>query len=184
MGSEGIRNLISATLMTPVMRGKDKDEQFFCDKIWQWALCTASTTDTVYRISGAQRSSYFLLGLLPALSWLVIYRMAVKASKGLKIDSLEALELYKHVIISNQWKVAHALANAWGLPENYHKALIEAESAPNSSLLFDSVVLSTNYFLKKSDRPSESDNGITPFISIDDADTKNIREHFIELNIT
>lgn len=151
MGSEGIRQLISATLMKPMMKGHNKPEQQFSEKVWQWGLCNATATEEIYRISALQRSSYFLLGLLPALSQLIIYRMASEISLSLEINEEESAILVQQAIARNQWRICHLLANAWGLPPSYCKELLEAETAPPhklSSLLQDAMSISIDELLQ------------------------------------
>jgi len=90
LGSRGVRNIVSATVMMPMMKRKNSLEGEFSEKAWQWALLSATASDQYSSRQGREPGALYLLGLLPSLAYLMIYRSLLACQKD--VPSLGEIE--------------------------------------------------------------------------------------------
>jgi len=151
LGCQGIRNIISATVMKPMMKGKGSKESVFSKKVWEWALLSATASDQYSNIQGHEPGPLYLLGLLPSLAYLVIYRsLLTYQSKHQALGEIEPL-LVKSIIQKRSWKLCHEICQQWGLPPSSNKYLLDAERpSPTSAFapLRDGILMGSHKALQ------------------------------------
>lgn len=151
LGSQGIRNIISATVMMPMIKGSDSKQAIFSKKVWHWGLMSATASDQYSHLQGNDAGPIYLLGLLPSLAYLLIYQslQAYLLSQP-SIDTLEPAVI-KSVIQQRGWQLCHDICQQWGLPPTCNKYLLDAErpSRSNDNMpLRDGICIGTHKALK------------------------------------
>ena len=151
LGSQGVRNIISATVMKPMMKGKGSKESVFSKKVWEWGLLSATASDQYSTLQGRDPGPLYLLGLLPSLAYLVIYRaLLIYQNKHPVSGELEPL-LMKSIIQKRSWKLCHDICQQWGLPPSSNKYLLDAERpSPTSAFapLRDGILIASHKILQ------------------------------------
>ncbi len=151
LGSLGIRNIVSATVMMPMIKSNNSKEGILSKKIWEWGLLSAAASDQYSYHQGDSSSPIYLLGLLPALTYLLIYR-ALQACRETD-DTLGEIEacVVKSVIQQRSWQLCHSICQQWGLPPSSNKYLLDAERpSPSESAtpLRDGILIGTHKVLQ------------------------------------
>jgi len=161
LGSQGIRNIISTTVMMPMLKGKGSKESLFSQKAWEWALLSATASDQYSNIQGHEPGALYLLGLLPSLAYLVIYRsLLAHQSKHQPFKDIEPA-LVKSIIQKRSWKVCHDICHQWGLPPSSNKYLLDAERpSPTSTFtpLRDGILMGSHKVLQSTNRSPINDH--------------------------
>lgn len=116
LGNQGIRNIVSATVMKPVMTGLSRSEALFSEKVWQWGLVSANANDRYLRVQGIDPGPIYMLSLLPSLAYLTAYRSMRSLQK--KYQALQVIEpvIMKSVIQTRCWAICRSIARQWALP--------------------------------------------------------------------
>jgi len=127
LGSRGVRNIVSATVMMPMMKRKNSREGELSEKAWQWALLSATASDQYSSRQGREPGALYLLGLLPSLAYLMIYRSLLAYQKD--VPSLGEIEpaVVRSILSKRCWRVCQAISQQWGLPDTCKEYLLEAE---------------------------------------------------------
>ncbi|HAU18868.1 MAG TPA: histidine kinase, partial [Marinobacter adhaerens] len=74
LGVDGIRNVISAAVMRPMMAARNSREALFGQRGWRWGLTCARAAELIARTQGEDTSAHFMVGLLPSLAYITIRR--------------------------------------------------------------------------------------------------------------
>lgn len=74
LGVDGIRNVISAAVMRPMMAARNSREALFGQRVWRWGLTCARSAELIARTQGEDTSAHFMVGLLPSLGYITIRR--------------------------------------------------------------------------------------------------------------
>lgn len=150
LGMDGIRNVISAALLRPMMSARNSQEAQFIKRVWRWGLTTARASELVARADGQDATAFFMIGLLPSLSYLTLYRETLNVLSerwpGEKVEPA----MYREMIGHHYWQVCQLIAHSWKMPPRYHAYLLEAERpSPVSehSPLNDGLILATREVL-------------------------------------
>ncbi|UZE94554.1 HDOD domain-containing protein [Alkalimarinus alittae] len=163
LGSEGIRNIISATVMMPLMKGGNSKEGEFSQKVWEWGLLSATASDQYSFYQGHESSALYILGLLPALTYLLIYRSLLSYSADdPSIGELEP-SMIKSIIQKRNWKMCHEICQQWGLPPASNKYLLDAERPSTDkslSPLRDGIFMGTHKILQSVSRSPIADRDV------------------------
>lgn len=151
LGMDGIRNVISAAIMRPMMAARNSREALFAQRVWRWGLTCARSAELIAKIQGQDSSIYSMAGLLPALSYITLRRelqRLCRAESGL-MDPPPSLI---HTALSRyQWATSQLLANEWNLPPKYHAQLLAAERPVPSQQqppLNDGIIIGTREVLR------------------------------------
>lgn len=153
LGTGGIRRVISATVMNPVFRNRNsKESSAFSEYVWSWALMSGSANDRYGQASGLTSGSLYLLGLLPALSLLLIQR----SLEDLQAESFGdgEIDIWTRMAVIGQmrWSLCKRIRKHWGLSEQYDDLIAAAEHAGNpgyNSPLHDALTLAMYAYLKR-----------------------------------
>ena len=151
LGMDGIRNVISAAIMRPMMAARNSREALFAQRVWRWGLTCARSAELIAKIQGQDSSVYFMAGLLPALSYITLRRELQRVCRT-ESGLAEPPPSLIHIALSRcQWATSQLLANEWGLPPKYHAQLLAAERpAPRQQLtpLNDGIIIGTREVLR------------------------------------
>jgi HD-like signal output (HDOD) protein len=152
LGMEGIRSVVSAALMRPMISARDVQEATFTARTWRWGMACARAAESIARLQGKDASIYFMAGLLPALAYITLYRethrlIPADADGNLRKPKPAALH---QILVHYQWPVARLIARTWGLSDRYQGLLHRPESTrgTDDSALPDGVVIGTREVLR------------------------------------
>ncbi|MCD1629861.1 HDOD domain-containing protein [Marinobacter shengliensis] len=151
LGLDGIRNVISAAVMRPMMAARNSREALFAQRAWRWGLTCARAAELIARIHRDDTSAHFMVGLLPALAYITIRRELGRIYRAQSAGSEPEPAVLRTALIRHQWTACQLLANVWNLPPKYHAWLLSAERpAPRQahSALTDGLLLGTREVLR------------------------------------
>lgn len=184
MGTEGVRNAVSAALMQPLMTSRNAAERSFADCSWQWGLQCARASELIAKRNGVDGGAFFLLGLLPALSHLLIYRDLDRRYRKLAMPTdMEPATAFV-AIRALGWRACVNVADAWQLPPRYHAHILEAlrpSPVTRHTPLNDGMILASATQLRSIGRTTLSDAELSPLVRLSESELSRI---FIELSIT
>src|SRR5690554_3021349 len=151
LGLDGIRNVIAAAVMRPMMAARNSREALFAQRAWRWGLTCARAAELIARIHRDDTSAHFMVGLLPALAYITIRRELGRIYRAQSAGSEPEPAVLRTALIRHQWTACQLLANVWNLPPKYHAWLLSAERpAPRQahSALTDGLLLGTREVLR------------------------------------
>jgi len=161
LGRQGIRNIISSTIMLPMLKGDGSKEGPFSQRAWKWATFSATASHWYAQVKGRDPGPLYLLGLLPSLAYLVIYRTLLGYEKT--HPELGEIEPYliKSIIHHQSWKLCHDICKQWGLPSSCETYLLEAEESTLDAVfspLRDGIILGQHKLLQSQSGSPLQDN--------------------------
>ncbi|MDI9244529.1 HDOD domain-containing protein [Marinobacter sp. CHS3-4] len=169
LGLNGIRNVISAAVMRPMMAARNSREALFAQRVWRWGLTCAKAAELVANLKGRDGSVFFMAGLLPALSYITLRRELVRIARTHPNFSEPQPGLIHQALSRYQWATAQVLANEWKLSPSYHAKLLEAERpTPNTSHspLNDGIIIGTREVLRHAHQRNMSEEDVLKLIYI------------------
>src|SRR5690606_79732 len=143
LGIDGIRNVISAAVMRPMMAARNSREALFAQRAWPWGLTCARSADFIATLRGEDASACFAVGLLPALSYTTLRRELQQICKAQPGAGEPDVVLVRTALARYQWVASQVIASEWGLPPKYHAYLMSAERpapAQEGTTLVDGMV--------------------------------------------
>ncbi|NWN91061.1 HDOD domain-containing protein [Marinobacter adhaerens] len=151
LGMDGIRKVIAAALVRPMIAPRNSREALFSKRTWRWGLTCARATEFIAMLDGADASAHFTVGLLPALSYITLHRELHKIWKEQHADSEPDTALIYEALTRYQWSTSRLIAHEWGLPTRYRAFLRQAERPePGQHLtaLTDGILLGSREVLR------------------------------------
>ncbi|MGC8121385.1 HDOD domain-containing protein [Marinobacter sp. VGCF2001] len=151
LGVDGIRNVIAAAVMRPMMAARNSREALFAQRAWRWGLTCARAAEMIAGIHKDDTSAHFMAGLLPALAYITLRRELGRICRTHGSGSEPSPALLKTALSRYQWTTCQLLANIWNLPPKYHAWLLSAERpAPRQAhtALTDGLLLGTREVLR------------------------------------
>ena len=151
LGLNGIRNVIAAAVMRPMMAARNSSEALFAQRAWRWGLTCARSAEMIARIHNDDTSAHFMVGLLPSLAYITIRREIAAICRAENLDSEPEPALLRLALARHQWATCQLLANVWALPPKYHAWLLSAERpAPKQENwpLLDGLLVGTREVLR------------------------------------
>lgn len=128
LGTEGIRSLVAAALVQPVLRkaaGKPAD---FVEIVWEQTYRTAAAAEAhAAFVEKADRFAGQLLGLLTGLGTIIVYRAALDRFAARKLSPDPAVIV--SAVAEHAVDAARHVAEQWGLSERVLEALADAGSS-------------------------------------------------------
>lgn len=169
LGMSGIRNVISAAVMRPMMAARNSREALFAQRVWRWGLTCARTAELVSRLREKDGSVYFLTGLLPALSYITLQRELRRICRSAQQSREPSPRLVREALSRFQWATAQVLANAWNLAPKYHARLMEAERprpGQTHTPLNDGIIFATREILRHAHQRNMAEEEILKLVHI------------------
>jgi len=152
LGRQGVRNIISTTIMMPLLKGEGSKEGPFSQRAWKWALLTATASNLYALVKDQDPGPLYLLGLLPSLAYLVLYRTLLGYEKAYpEFGAIEPV-LVKSILQQRSWKLCYDICEQWGLPDICEQYLSEAEKQTIDAVfapLRDGIVLGQHKLLQR-----------------------------------
>lgn len=179
LGMEGIRSVVSAALMRPMMSSRNSEETTFIARAWRWGMASARSAETVARLQGKDASIYFMAGLLPALAYITLYREAhrlVPAGADGTLVKLKPAALHQ-ILVRYQWPVARLIARTWGLSNNYQGLLHRPESprSHENSALIDGIVIATREVLRQARQRNLAEEDLPALVQLSKKDVTQVQ---------
>lgn len=151
LGLDGIRNVASASVMRPMLSARNSTESTFTQRVWRWGLTCARSAELIAAANKQESTSHFMVGLLPALSYLTLRREVQDIVEHRFPDQKPSAHTFHEAMRTFEWATAQKAAHAWSLPPRYHALLLTAQRpVPNQSHspLNDGIVLGTREVLR------------------------------------
>lgn len=147
LGMDGIRSVIAAAVMRPMMAARSNAESLFARRTWRWGLACARASELIALAQNVDAHSLSVVGLLPALAYLSLYRELAHAQGQNIPDPLVAY----HLISKYVWQTCQYIADEWQLSPKHHALLTDAQHmAPDAkeAPLNDGMILGTREVLR------------------------------------
>ena len=177
LGMNGIRNVISAAIMRPMMAARNSREALFAQRVWRWGLTCAKTAELVARLKEKDGSIYFMTGLLPALSYITLRRELQRICRAAPQPCEPSANLTHQALSRFQWATAQVLANEWNLSPEYHAKLMEAERPKPDQThapLNDGIIIGTREILRHAHQRNMPEEEMLKLVHIQP-------EHFVRI---
>lgn len=171
LGIDGIRNVISAAVMRPMMVARNSREALFAQRVWRWGLACARSAELIARIQGQDTSAHFIVGLLPALSYITLRREIHRICRASRHGTEPEPAAVRYALAQYQWTTSQLLANEWNLPPKYHAYLLAAERpAPGQvhTPLNDGMIIGTREALRHAHQRNMAEEKLLGLIRLDE----------------
>ncbi len=185
LGMEGIRNVISAAVMRPMMAARSNAEARFAQRSWHWGISCARASELIAHSGGQDPNGFFICGLMPSLAYLTLYReiMAMASESGTG-NPADIRGLLYPLIREHAWHLCLQIADAWELPPRYHAILLEAQRpspvSPHTPLN-DGIILATREVLRHSHQRNLSEDSLKALLRISDEQFETVRGQLLEM---
>lgn len=184
LGLDGIRNVISAAIMRPMMAARNSREALFAQRVWRWGLTCARSAELIAKIQGQDTSVYFMAGLLPALSYITLRRELQRICRTEPGITEPPPSLIHDALSRYQWTTSQLLANEWNLPPKYHAQLMAAERpAPRQthSPLNDGIIVGTREVLRHAHQRNMPEEDVLRIIHISGEQFTRVRKVILDV---
>ncbi|MAZ05389.1 MAG: histidine kinase [Halomonas sp.] len=178
LGVDGIRNVIAAAVMRPMMAARNSREALFGQRAWRWGLTCARASELIAKIHGEDTSGHFMVGLLPSLAYITIRRELQRICRSRTTSAEPEPALIRHALARYQWATCQLLANEWDLPPKYHAYLLAAERpAPRQkhTPLTDGMVIGTREVLRHAHQRNLAEEDLPRVVRLTDDQISNVR---------
>ncbi|WP_297791106.1 HDOD domain-containing protein [uncultured Marinobacter sp.] len=184
LGIDGIRNVISAAVLRPMMAARNSREALFAQRVWRWGLACARSAELIAKIQGQDTSAHFMVGLLPALSYITLRREIhrIYLANGHREEPEPAV--IRHALARYHWTTTQLLANDWNLPPKYHAYLLAAERpAPEQqhTPLNDGMILGTREALRHAHQRNLAEEKLLSLIRLDEEQFASVRKALLRM---
>ncbi|ERS85796.1 histidine kinase [Marinobacter sp. EVN1] len=169
LGVDGIRNVIAAAVMRPMMAARNSREALFAQRSWRWGLTCARAAEMIAKIHRDDTSAHFMVGLLPALAYITIRRELGRICRTKGSGNEPEPAILRQALARYQWATCQLLANVWNLPPKYHAWLLSAERpAPRQahSALTDGLLLGTREVLRHARQRNLSEENLIRIVHL------------------
>lgn len=178
LGLDGIRNVASASVMRPMLAARNSSEALFAQRVWRWGLTCARSAELIALTQRQDSTSYFMVGLLPALAYITLRREVQRIYRKKIPDAQPTAAILHEVLRRFDWTTAQKIAEAWNLPVRYHSLLLTAERpmpGETSTPLNDGIILGTREVLRHAHQRNLSDEELRSLLSLDDSQLDKVR---------
>ena len=178
MGHRGIRSVVSASIMRPMLAARNSAEALFAQRVWRWGMACGRSAEAIAQAQGGDSGAHFLLGLLPALSYMTLRREAQRLYRVRLTGQALPPGLLYSAIRQFDWATAQVLAREWNLPPRYHASLLAAERPVPEQLhtpLNDGIILGTREVLRHARQRNLPEEELRQVIQLEDREFDRIR---------
>lgn len=184
LGLDGIRNVISAAIMRPMMAARNSREALFAQRVWRWGLTCARSAELIAKIQGQDTSVYFMSGLLPSLSYITLHRELQRICRAEPGITDPPPSLIHDALSRYQWATSQLLANEWNLPPKYHAQLLAAERpAPRQkhTPLNDGIIVGTREVLRHAHQRNMPEEDVLRIIHLSTEQFTRVRKAILDV---
>lgn len=177
LGMDGIRNVIAAAVMRPMMAARNSREALFAQRAWRWGLTCARAAEFIAKLQNEDTSAHFTVGLLPALAYITIRRelqQICRAQRGGEPDVV----LIRNALARYQWIACQLIAREWSLPSKYHAYLMAVERpAPEQeqTALSDGMVIGSREVLRHAHQRNLPEEDLEKIVRLSKEQTNRVR---------
>lgn len=178
LGVEGIRNVISAAVMRPMMAARNSREALFGQRSWRWGLTCARAAELIAKIQHEDTSAHFMVGLLPSLAYITVRRELQRICRTNAGNREPEPALIRHALARYQWATCQTIANEWNLPPKYHAYLLAAERPVPLSRhtpLTDGMVIGTREVLRHAHQRNLAEEDLPTVLRLTPEQISNVR---------
>ncbi|MGO1463319.1 MAG: HDOD domain-containing protein [Marinobacter sp.] len=178
LGMDGIRNVIAAAVVRPMVAARNSREAIFAQRTWRWGLTCARAAECIAKLQKEDTSAHFTVGLLPALAYITIHRELQQICRALHGGTEPDAVLIRMALAHYQWIACKLIAREWSLPEKYHTYLIAAERpAPNQehTALSDGMVIGSREILRHAHQRNLPEEGLEAVVRLTKEQTGRVR---------
>ncbi|MDC0663622.1 HDOD domain-containing protein [Marinobacter sp. SS21] len=183
LGINGIRNIISATLLRRMMAARNSGEALFAQRAWHWGLCCGRAAELIAQIQNKDGSAYFLVGLLPALSYLTLHRETLRIYRSAQASPDIRPSVIQQALQLHAWDISQHIANHWNLPPRYSAYLLEAERPvprkPDAPLN-DGIILGTREILRHSHQRNMGETELLGLLALTEAQFQSVHQTLLK----
>lgn len=184
LGLDGIRNVVSAAIMRPMMAARNSQEALFAQRAWRWGLACARSAELIANTRGGDGNGFFMVGLLPALAYITLRREVAHIAKGTGDRVTVTPALIRSLLKAWDWETAQKIADAWNLPPQYHAWLLAAERpAPRTthSPLNDGIILGTREVLRHANQLNLPEDTLQQALQLNESQFHSIRSALLTM---
>ncbi len=178
IGIDGIRSVISASLLRPMLAARNSSEALFAQRVWRWGMTCARSAEMIARVHGQDTNAFFMVGLLPALSHMTLRREVQRIYRArLPLVEVEP-EVICEALKRYDWKTAQLLANDWALPPRFIAQLLTAERpmpGEKHTPLNDGIILGTREVLHHANQPNLPEEELRQAVELTDQEFDRVR---------
>lgn len=178
LGMDGIRNVIAAAVMRPMMTARNSREALFAQRAWRWGLTCARAAGFIAKLRGEDASGYFTVGLLPALSYITIRRELQQILRSQRGDGDPGIALIRDALTRFQWRTCQLIASEWNLPPKYHSYLMVAERPvpdQEQATLIDGMVIASREVLRHAHQRNMPEEDLEKIVHLTPEQTGRVR---------
>lgn len=184
LGIEGIRSVIAAAVIRPMMMARNRSETRFAQQAWHWGIACARASELMAREQGQDTNGFFITGLLPSLAYLSLYREISSQLKTLQIEPKDAGPVYTPLIQRYSWDLCLRIAHIWELPPRFQAILLEAQRpSPISEFtpLNDGIILATREVLRQARQRNLPEEDLRALLRIPEKQFRQVREQLLSM---
>lgn len=178
LGMDGIRNVIAAAVMRPMMAARNSREAVFAQRSWRWGLTCARAAEFIAKLRGEDTSGHFTVGLLPALSYITIRRELQQICRSERGGGDPDLVLVRDALTQFQWRACQLIANEWSLPPKYHSYLMAAERPvpeQQQATLIDGMLIGSREVLRHAHQRNLPEEDLEKIVHLAPEQTTRVR---------
>ncbi|AZT84966.1 HDOD domain-containing protein [Marinobacter sp. NP-4(2019)] len=184
LGLDGIRSVISAAVLRPMMAARNSREALFAQRVWRWGLTCARAAELIAKIQGQDTSAHFMVGLLPALSYITLRREIhrIYLANGYRQEPGPAV--IRYALARYHWATTQLLANEWNLPPKYHAYLLAAERpAPEQqhTPLNDGMIMGTREALRHAHQRNMAEEKLLSLVRLNEEQFAFVRKALLRM---
>ncbi|MEQ6884828.1 HDOD domain-containing protein [Salicola sp. Rm-C-2C1-2] len=155
VGFEGVRRAVSEAVMRPVMQSASRPGAGFARNVWHWGLLCANACDLLGQQQRDVGSDLFMIGLMPSLAYLSIYRELESIAQDQSGNQPVPPPVLSEALYRETGRMLERLVGAWQLPSRYGDHLRELHETPLGcarSTLSRGMILGTGEALRGAGR--------------------------------
>lgn len=183
LGADGIRNVISAAVMRPMMAARNSGEALFAQRVWRWGMSSARASEQIAKLHGLDSSAHFMAGLLPALAYLTLYRELQRICRA-SLNRGPSPALIRQAMTRYQWTTSQLLAKDWNLPPRFSALLLAAERpvpGQNQTPLNDGIIIGTREVLRHANQRNLAEEDLPSVVQLSPQQITQVREKLLAM---
>lgn len=129
LGTEGIRSVLSAVVMQPVIERKSSYFRQFGTKLWQHSLYTAIACEIAAKSRGLEPYKAYLLGLMHDIGKITLFAELCKEFKLNPADNSPPAQAFIPILQDKSIEMSKNICESWNMDKEIITALDEQKEA-------------------------------------------------------
>ncbi len=135
LGIEGLRSVLSAAVMQPVIQRKSSYYEKFGHKLWTHSLCCAVACELIAKQRGLEPFKAYLLGLVHDIGKITLFSELSNQFKQNAGNEQPGYAAFAPLMQSTSEALSHTIAKDWSLPEEICSALEQQVNLTSGDLI-------------------------------------------------